>query len=76
LQGLAVNERMHFRGHDFDAIEPHAAHSIRDPLRGSLDVLFMFRLRADARYAQEFVEICQMLVMFSFYVFIQVHLPS
>jgi hypothetical protein len=67
---------MHFRGHDFDAIKAHAAHSIRDPLRGSLDVRFMLRLRADARYAQEFVEIGQMLVMFSFYVFIQVHLPS
>ena len=76
LQRFAINQRMHFRRNDFDAVEAHAAQPVGHPLRGALDVRFALRLRADAGNAQKFVEIGQMLVVLPFDVFIQLHRSS
>ena len=62
VQRFAVNERMHFRGNDFDIVEARAAQAFGHPFRGALDVRLVLGLRADAGNPQKFIEIVQVLV--------------
>ena len=62
VQRFAVDQGMHFRGHDFDVFEARGAELFRDPMRGALDVGLVFALGADAGNAQEFFQFVQMSV--------------
>ena len=72
-----ISERLQGRrSPSCDRIKANALQSVRNPLRRTLNVLFVLCLRTDAGYAQKFVKIRQMLVTLSFDILIQLHLPS
>ncbi len=75
-QRFAIDERVHFRGQDFDVVEARGAQLFGDPLRGALDVRLVLGLRADAWNPQEFVELVQMFVALGINVFGQIHVRS
>src|SRR3954462_15413846 len=75
VERFAIDERMHFRGHDFHIVEACTAEAIGHPLCAALDILLVLRLGADAGNAQELEEIIEVLVAFLFDVSVQVHAP-
>ncbi len=73
FERLAIDQRVHSRGHNLDGLHPCAAELVGYPLGGALDVRLVLALGADAGDAQKFAELSKMRIALPFDVFAQVH---
>ena len=73
FERLAIDQRVHSRGHNLDGLHSCAAELVGYPLGGALDVRLVLALGADAGDAQEFAELRKMRIALLFDVLAQVH---
>src|SRR6266699_1758291 len=62
VQGCRVDERGETRGDDVNVLESAGAEMIGDPACAALDIALVLALGADARNAQKFVQLREMLI--------------
>jgi hypothetical protein len=73
FEGFGVNQGMKTGLDDLNGLETGGGEFAGNPVGGALDIRFVFALGADARDAEKFLQLGEMLVAATFNIFSKVH---